>query len=335
MYVAVPPDGQVGGAVPPDGPVGAAVPPDGRSAGGLLDGLAGGRAVPVTLPLARVLTRAFPARGEFGAAGLRILTDLADSYHLPGSAGQLRGRRRTTFTDMVATLVGELTDTADPAGLVVLAHGLADAEPELPACYLAGVLPGDPLTFAVADHGVVTPFLALRVAAEYIRAESLRRAVVLILEQPSLLRDPRVSTDLPPPAENRVVALVFDDAGSAGLLTVDSVPDVGARHARRLVRDRIDAADPGDVTVVGGRLAAGGTPGWARGAVLAPAGRPGTGPWVALAEGLPRWRAAGTRRITLVDHDPRLRVLGACVLDPVAAATPRPLAGRATMEMRS
>ena len=107
------------------------------------------------LRLARIVNRRFDSANGFSAPGVRILADLAAAYRVPWDPQRYATGTRTTFTEMVQTLATELSSVDDPIGLVVLAHGLADAEPQWPACYLAGVLPGGPLCFSVADHGVV------------------------------------------------------------------------------------------------------------------------------------------------------------------------------------
>lgn len=275
----------------------------------------------IAVPLSRIITREFGAGAAFGAAGLKIIGDLAESYRVPFRAEQFTNGRRTTFTDMVRTLVPALSDPAAPVDLVILAHGLPDAEPEWPACYLSGVLPGGPLSFAVADGGVVTAFQALRIAAEYIRADHLRRAIVIILDQTSLLHDPMLSADLPVPTGNQMVALVFEEGGSLGTVTVevsaDSAPPVpgssptatvlGGTLAATLALTASPASSPAAAVTP---TAASAAPG-----IAAPVGLPCTGGWLMLAERLAGWRDLGTEQVVLVDYDPALRITGRCVLD--------------------
>ncbi|WP_221469923.1 hypothetical protein [Allocatelliglobosispora scoriae] len=255
------------------------------------------------LPLARIITRSFDADEAFGPDALRIFNDLGVAYGMPEQAAGFVGRRRTTFTTMVESLVAELTDPDDPIGLVVLAHGTPDSEPHWPACFLAHMLPGDPFTFAVADHGVTTPFLALRIAAEYIRADDLGRAAVVILEQEEFFCDPALVGQAPMPAENRLVALVFDRAGTLGTVAVAVTADT---------EPELPAVDGSSVLVVGGRLAATNPP--LPSAVVASAHLPGTGTWSALHDGLDRWRGEGAEQVTLIDYDPASRVQGRCTL---------------------
>jgi hypothetical protein len=51
-------------------------------------------------------------------------------------------------------------------------------------------------------------------------------------------------------------------------------------------------------------------------------GLPCTGVWAALAAGLDRWRADGTRRVLLGEYDPGARCLGRCVLTLAGKAIP-------------
>jgi hypothetical protein len=258
--------------------------------------------------LARIVSRRFDAGGPFGKPGLEIISDLADSYGIPFPPEQFTSGRRTTFTEMVSTLVDDLTDEDDPVGLVVLAHGVADAEPQWPACYLAGVLPGEPLAFAVADDGFVTPFIALRIAAEYCRADGLRRAAVVILDQTSLLHGDEVNPDAPVPEANQVAMLMF--GGSGGAVSMEMRVGVSPQDAGAEL-----IPEPGTMTVVGGGFAAASGIRPVSNVVVAPAGLPCTGLWVEVAQGWEKWRSDGYSRVVVVDYDPTLRILGRCVIE--------------------
>ncbi|WP_327038328.1 hypothetical protein [Micromonospora maris] len=268
------------------------------------------------LPLAAVVTRSYPRGRPYRAPGVRILTDLGVAHGLTVDVADYRGRTRSTYTEMVADLAGELASADRPIGLVVLAHGTPDAETQWPSCWLAAALPGEPLSFAVADHGIVTPFLALRVAAAYVGSHDLSRAAVVILEQTALLRDP-AGGEAPEPTENRATALIFDRAGELGELRVQLRTGVCTESATGLVRARLANGDRGEALVVGGALARG-VPVSAAGAgraVAAPAGLPCTGPWTAFAAGVAGWRRAAVDRVRLIDHEPRLDTVGECVVD--------------------
>ncbi|MDG4766907.1 hypothetical protein O7632_22805 [Solwaraspora sp. WMMD406] len=293
------------------------------------------------LPLNRIVTRAFGPRGGFRSPGVEIIRDLAAAYGVPFPAQRYATDRRTTFTEMVADLVDELTEPDDPVGLVVLAHAVPDAETGWPACYLATALPADPMAFAVADQGVVTPFTALRIAAAQVRARNLTRAVVLILDQTVLLRDPAADADPPTPTENRVVALTFGRPGAVdrpgtggvggrdvvGRLSVELTPAVTPPRADELLPELIAAAGIGadHRLVLGGGLAdhvaaaAAGTgtaaTTAAAAATVAPAGLPGTGTWATLASQLDTSATAGARAVTIVDYDSRLSILARSTID--------------------
>lgn len=277
----------------------------------------------IPLPLARVLSRRFDATSGYSQAGLRIITDMAASYGLADLAAPLAHAVRTTFTEMVASVADELADGTDPLGLVLLAHGVADAEPQWPACYLAGVLPGEPLAFAVADDGVTTAFLALRIAAAYIRAEGVRRAAVIVLDQPALLRAPGVHDLAASPTENRMAVLEFAEDGGLGTLSVELTPDTSRQDAAgRVASHAATCAGSRCSTIVGGALAA--ASGVEPGPALrtAPAGRPCTGVWTELAAHLDRPMRAEPN-VLLIDHDPALRLLGECRLgEPGGASQP-------------
>jgi hypothetical protein len=237
----------------------------------------------VPLPLAGIATRAFPAEVPYDSEMLRFFGDLARLYDLPYRREEFATLRRSTFTDMVAGILAELGD--DPVGLVVLAHATPDGEPNWPACFLTSVLPGEPLGFAVADQGVLAPFTALRIASSYIRADAVRRAVVLVLDQTTMLRVPSAEPTRVP-AENRVVALVFDERGTVGELSVHMGRSTGTPA-------------PGRRVVVGGSL---------------PPGLVCTRIWTELADHLDRWRGDGTREVVLTDHDPHLDLAAEAVL---------------------
>ncbi|MEV0408888.1 hypothetical protein [Actinoallomurus sp. NPDC050550] len=310
----------------------------------------------VPLPLARVLCRDFPLGRAYEPALQRFLADVAalsgppdhtqpsgspdrapspgppdrapspgppDRAPSPGSPDRAPSsgppdrdwlpERRTTFTDMAAGMLDELRGDGAPIGLVVLAHGTPDSEPGWPACFLTWRLPGAPPAFAVADQGVVTPFTALRVAGARIRADGPRRAIVLIMDQRTLVPPPRPAgaADARIPLRNRAVALVLDERGTLGTLTAGVEPGVGPKRAGGFLAG---LAETGQPVLTGPALASwDGPPNRVRASV----GAPCTGLWALAAEGLDRWRAAGVRRVHLLDHDPELRCLGHCAVDLV------------------
>lgn len=170
------------------------------------------------LPLARVVSRTFDGERPYDAYMLDLLDDLAGLYDLEYDRAAFALAQRTTFTVMVDGMLPELTGDGSPVGLVVLAHSTPDGEPNWPACYLNEHLPGRPLAFAVADQGPVAPFTALQIAAAYVRAGDLKRVIVIALDQDTVLCAPDLASR---PAINRAVALVFDEHGSLGDLSVE------------------------------------------------------------------------------------------------------------------
>jgi hypothetical protein len=177
------------------------------------------------LPLAQVVSRTFAGERPHDGYMLGLLDDLAGRYDLEYDREALASARRTTFTTMVDGMLPDLIGDGSPVGLAVLAHSTPDGEPNWPACYLNRHLPGHPFAFAVADQGPVAPFTALRAAAAYVRAGDLKRAMVIALDQDTMLCAPGLAE---PPAVNRAVALVFDERGSLGDLSVEVSPAASA-----------------------------------------------------------------------------------------------------------
>jgi hypothetical protein len=235
------------------------------------------------LPLARVVSRSFPGERRYGPYMLGLLGDLAGLYRLPYDRAAFASRRRTTFTTMVAAMLPELIGDGTPVGLVVLAHSTPDGEPTWPACFLNNELPGEPLGFAVADQGPVAPFTALRIADAYVRAGDLRRAIVIILDQDTVLCDPALADRTVLPTGNRAVALVFDERGDLGELSVRVAASGSAGHL---------LADAGPAVQ----------------------GSPGTAGWVDLAAGLEQRRSSGGQPIVVAGQDPVSGATGRCVV---------------------
>jgi len=298
------------------------------------------RAVRLPLPLAQLTTRAFEDARPYQEEMLGFFGDLANLYGLPYDREEFARRRRTTFTDMVTGIVDELRGEGDAVGLVVLAHSTSDSEPGWPACYLTNALPGEPLSFAIADQGVVAPFTALRIAGDYIRADDVHRAMVVVLDQRTLLRDPAAGGDAVTPTGNRVAALVLDRRGALADATVSVETDVdldavapallraevvvaGTRLAS-LLQQGPEGAAPTDCPGASGQQGPeGAAPTDCPGAsgkhgpevVPAPDGLPCTGLWSTLDGELDRWRSAGITDVLLADYDPELRCLGQCRLE--------------------
>lgn len=279
------------------------------------------------LPLDRIVTRAFPPLRPYAPHYLRFFDDLAELYGHPQESRKLYGQRRITFVEMVGELVGELADPSEPVDVLMLAHATPDAEPTWPACLLADALPGAPLTFAVADQGTVTPFTALRILASRLTGAA-QHAVLLILDQVTLLRGPAPTSGVELPRENRLVALVFHPRCSIGKLSVAVDPDVPPKQAA--ARFLKWGSDPQDPTIATGHRPLTPTdpqPVWQ----LRPAqqGLPATGPWLTLASDLDRYRDG--RRVRLAAYEPELRCLGEARLEFRPGSDPTGRPGRALL----
>ena len=280
------------------------------------------------LPLARIVTRTFDGVRPYDANMLGFFHDLAELYGLRYDRAEFARLRRATFTDMVGGLLDELDGGGEPVGLVVLAHSAPDGEPNWPACFLTGVLPGEPLGFAVADQGAVAPFTALRIAATYLRANGARRAIAIVLDQSTVLCDPALAGQAPVPTQNRAVALIFDERGGLGELSVRTSAGIGPGDVGSALRGWVPATGGHRPAVVfGPGLAAEIEPstvdgrgstvdrGWSTvDAVAVPPGLPCTGIWAVLAGELDRWRSAGRQHVLLADYDPESHCLGQCVV---------------------
>jgi 4-hydroxymandelate oxidase len=273
----------------------------------------------------------FPATATVAAdpghtARLRIyLTDLLRPYGLaldpdrPLDAGQ-------SYGEMAEVLIRSALPAGEQAELLVLAHGVPDVTPgRATATWLSHVCPGGPLAFAVSDQGAAGAFTALRLLDAYVRGGELRRALLLVVEQPTLFHPAGDAEPLP--------------AGAAGVALLFGEPLPGERVARPGPVLTRTAAGPdqlavfvrgfgaaGEVSVVLG----GGAAGWA-GALeggagrvrVAEPGRPGTGVWWELAGELGGEPGAGRpRRVVLADHDAATGQLSLAAFDLGAGAEP-------------
>ncbi|WP_042386376.1 hypothetical protein [Streptacidiphilus melanogenes] len=208
--------------------------------------------------------------------------------------------------DLVAGAVDALgpLPAADAPQIAVLAYATPDFEhTRLAASLLHGLLPGEPLTFAVSDQGVLSPFTALRVAVEYARRSGWNRLLLVVVDQSSQ-PFPRPETGQLAVDRDAAAALLLGWEGGAA-----PVAGLGqGRPEQALPALRADLADAG-------LLAAG--LGLADGPELplsgplrrdAVPGRPCTGVWSAL-------RDAPAGRVVLADLDRGLDRLAHCTLD--------------------
>jgi hypothetical protein len=109
--------------------------------------------------------------------------DLA-ALHGIGYRGEvLRRGAGNTFADMAGPMLAGL----DPVDVVIIAHATPDLDPRVSAgASSAHRFDGEPLVFTVMDQACSVAFTAIRLAGEYVRRHSYRRALVLVLDQSTL-----------------------------------------------------------------------------------------------------------------------------------------------------
>lgn len=136
--------------------------------------------------LERVVPFAFTAADRTaGYDDLRAFRDHMEALYGPGDDfAWLAEGPGVNYHDMARTVARELGDELDGVDLVVTVSASPDCRHEsLPACVLAGLIPGNPLVMGVGDQGVAGPFTALRIAFDLLATGTRRRALVLLTEQ--------------------------------------------------------------------------------------------------------------------------------------------------------
>jgi len=267
-----------------------------------------GPARPIRLTEIPLRVRAV-VRREFGRgtghvgdpAVVRYFRDLAESRAVPARADVLT-RPGNTFATMAAGLI-EALPALGPVDLAVVAHATPDLDPRLSvATFLAEVLPGDPFVFAVSDHGTTAAFTALRLAGEHIRRHSLRRAVVMIMDQSTL---PYEVPGGAPAAGDAAVAILLEDTGPAVSLRVGLVPDTSPAAVPGILRTAVSNPDIAAMVTA-----------WELDPVArSRGGWPCTGIWTALAE------SPVAEPAVLVEYDDNRGELGLCVVGDKAEAS--------------
>ncbi|MEV8326319.1 hypothetical protein [Kitasatospora sp. NPDC056731] len=253
------------------------------------------------LRITRALARRFDGRSEASLhPDLRVfVSDLVRPYGLPLREDLLREGVGHSYEELAADLLREALAEDEPVDLLILAFDTPDVRPGAPSSLaLSRSCPGTPLAFAVCDQGVAAAFTALRLAVDYHRTGSCRRAVVVLAEQTALHHEPAAPVSLP--ERHGVVVLVCEEAPGPDM-TIHQMP--GAGLSDTVVRDRAAELGPDPALVLGPGLAG------ADGA----AAQPFTGAWAELAEQLPAWRAQG-RPVLVADLDRRLGVLSTLTL---------------------
>ncbi|MFJ3214686.1 hypothetical protein ACIPLC_01990 [Kitasatospora sp. NPDC086801] len=199
--------------------------------------------------------------------------------------------------------LGPLTAEECPE-VVVVAYAAPDFDhAELVASCVKRRLPGEPLSFALSDQGVLAPFSALRVAVEYARRCGWSRLLLVVVDQGT--------QPFPLPATGQ--SAVHADAAVALLIhwDGDDAPLGGA--AQGLPEPGLFADwDTSAALVAGSGLSDGCAELPTHGGPLTEvaAGQPATGSWTALLTAADRNRPA-----MVADYDRERGFLAYCTLD--------------------
>ncbi len=244
----------------------------------------------------------------------RYFRDLAGPYDTAFRGEAFTGAPRNSSTEMAAAALDALGPLDAPVDLALVAYAAPDWEhASLVAPYLNHRIPGEPLSFAVSDQGVLAPFTALRVAAEYARRSALHRVVLLVIDQrtqPFVRRDAAVA----------LLLECHDGAAPApGLGVVPGVApgDIAATLADRLP-DLFTGTAPERTLVVAGSGIdpARDLPAFPGAVTRTEPGRPCTGGWAALLDVLAEPEGSvGPETAVLVEYDRALGDLAHCTLD--------------------
>lgn len=262
--------------------------PAGPSAGGLPAGWGIRRTARLAFPGSAALA-ADPRHAE----RLRVyLADMLSPYGLAldPAAGGGGGR---SYGEMAEALIRAAVPPGEQVDLLVLAYRVPDITPgRATATWLGHVCPGRPLAFAVSDPSPAAAFTALRLTRAYAAGAGLARALLLVVEQPSLPYSPALPAALPDAAYGVALLLGPPHPGEHPPAAVAPGPAGLAAAA---------AGAPGAVTVLLGAsvpASAARAVGGAR-VRTAPPSRPATGVWWELAAGLAP--SAGPHRLVLAD----------------------------------
>ncbi len=276
---------------------------------------------PPQLSVSRIVRRAFDcgrATGRQPAAAAdpelhRFLVDLLAPY------GQEPDPQPAdhTYAGMVEALLQAPGLLDAPVDLVVLAYAVPDADPRQSAAHVvARLCPGEPLAFALSDQGVAAPFSAIATARAYLRTGGFERALVLILEQPTLPY--RAVEPVTLPEHGSAVALVLERSGAMPVVSVDQRMAVAPERVGAVLAAMAAAVSPDPVMVLGPELAGpaglAGLAGQGRvdGAPVASTGRLGTSVWWGLADVWEDDQPGDGRGVLVAEYDPVAG--GVCVL---------------------
>lgn len=275
------------------------------------------------LRLSHLVSRAFSGGRPFLPDPLepslsRLQADLVRPYPVEYRPELLERGERNTFIEMTQQLLADLPPLEEPLDLVLVANTAPDADPRRsPSCYLADVLPGDPLAFNLSDQGTAVGFTALRLVSEYAAADAFRRALVVLLDQRTFLFDTAGARDVP--RQDRAVALLFGPEGRAGGPVTRQAADVAPDEVHATLGAVLNEPDGGragrPITLITGQGLDAERFGPGIDVRPAPPGLPCTGPWSALADVLPEFAGSGPRRMVVAEYDSTLRYLSTTTLD--------------------
>ncbi len=257
------------------------------------------------------------------------LADLARPYgHEVPSGQSLSGQ---SYGEMAQSLISSAVRADEPVDLLVLAFAVHDLRPgRQTASYLSHVTPGAPMAFAICDQGSAAAFSGLRIAAEYVSSAGIKRALVIVAEQPDL---PYKCT-APVPTEARAVAMLYSDHATSNAGQATSGPgEAASTRGQATTRARVAgirqhpgvapgavadlaaasalelAAGHRDARLVLSAALAAAWPGPAAGLVrVMPAGQPSTEAWWGLIDELAS-DAGHPDLLLIADYDPDLRYL--------------------------
>ncbi|MFF2041439.1 hypothetical protein ACFVVX_13485 [Kitasatospora sp. NPDC058170] len=237
--------------------------------------------MPVTgLRIARAVTRYVDGRSETSLdPDLRVfVSDLVRPHGLPLREDLLDEGVGHSYGEMAEGPLREAVADGEPVDLLILAFDSPDVRPGAPASiHLSRFCPGSPLAFAICDQGSAAAFTALRLAADYLRGDGFRRAVVVLAEQTALHYRPAEPVALP--ERHCVVVLVCEEDPDAEL-TVRQISSVEQESASKQLAAEAGGLGPEALVLVGPGLPD------VTGARAPLAGQPFTGVWTQLAEHL-------------------------------------------------
>jgi hypothetical protein len=285
-----------------------------------------GRPSPARLRVRRVADLVFDGDSKASCdPDLRVyLADAVRPYQLALREDLLQEGAGHSYGEMAEELIRATVPEDEPIDLLVLAFSVPDVRPgRSTALYLSHVCPGRPMALAVCDQGAAAAHTALRLAREYGRDGSCRRALVIVVEQTTVHYELPVLTPAVPatlPSQHVAVAVICDQSGTEEGVTVGQHADIGPES----VGDRLNAAIAESaedrartVVILGGGLAdiaAAVDAASCRQIIQASARQPFTGQWSELARGLPDWSAEGAL-VLLADYDSQLRCLSCTTID--------------------